>query len=171
MVADVLKEASLDAAQVEAVIATTGPGSFMGARVGVSFGAGFALPHDIPTKGITTLDALWLSAPEHAKGAVVIDARRDQVYGHLFDGTDQSPFLLDIEEARERLSRIEAGQEAMLMGSGVSVLWPERQPFGPLYPDMDLLLRHMQNLPEVPLRPFYLRPPDAAPRKPRKALA
>ncbi|MEM9233497.1 MAG: tRNA (adenosine(37)-N6)-threonylcarbamoyltransferase complex dimerization subunit type 1 TsaB, partial [Pseudomonadota bacterium] len=100
LVAEMLEEKGLTPADIGRVCATVGPGSFMGTRVGLSFASGFALPRSLPTLPVTTLEALWFSAPEDAMGAVLIDARREQVYGQIFTPLGGAPFLLDIEEAR-----------------------------------------------------------------------
>lgn len=164
-VSALLKEYGAGPSDVTDIIATVGPGSFMGTRVGLSFAMGFALPRALPTRPVTTLDALWLSAPEGASGAVLIDARRDQVYGQTFQaGVTGGPFLLDIDEARARTEEVAGG---VLIGSGVPLVWPDGEVVGPRTPDIEALLGHTAQIIPAPLRPLYLRPPDARPMKER----
>ena len=164
-VSALLNEYGAGPSDVTDIIATVGPGSFMGTRVGLSFAMGFALPRQLPTRPVTTLDALWLSAPEGASGAVLIDARRDQVYGQTFQaGVTGEAFLLDIEEARARTEEVSGG---VLIGSGVPLVWPEGTVTGPRTPDIEALLGHTAQIVPSPLRPLYLRPPDARPMKER----
>lgn len=159
-VADLLKAYGAMPSDVGRVCATTGPGSFMGTRVGLSYAAGFALPRDVPTYPITTLEALWLSAPEGASGAVLIDARRDQVYGQVFGPDGTAPFLLDLEEAKSRTAPV---KEGVLIGSGVPLMWPDAELSGPRTPDLQLVIDRTKTLSVGPLQPLYLRPPDAKP--------
>ena len=164
-VSALLKEYGAGPGDVTDVIATVGPGSFMGTRVGLSFAMGFALPRRLPTRPITTLDALWLSAPEGASGAVLIDARRDQVYGRIFGpGETGEPFILDIEDARVRTEDV---SDRVLIGSGATLVWPKGTVTGPRTPDIEALLGHTAQIVPAPLRPLYLRPPDARPMKER----
>lgn len=164
LVAEILEERSIHAEEIGDLVVTTGPGSFMGARVGISFAAGFALPRKLPTRPVTTLSALWLSAPLDAKGAVLIDARRGQVYGQIFGHTQGEPFLLDIDDARRAtVTLIE--ENGILMGSGASLVWPDHYVTGPQFPDVEVLVNAAPGLASGPLRPLYLRAPDATPMK------
>jgi tRNA threonylcarbamoyladenosine biosynthesis protein TsaB len=58
MVAEVLAEARLAASDLNAIAVTTGPGSFTGARLGVSFARGLALAVDIPAIGVSVFEAM-----------------------------------------------------------------------------------------------------------------
>ncbi|RFB05315.1 tRNA (adenosine(37)-N6)-threonylcarbamoyltransferase complex dimerization subunit type 1 TsaB [Parvularcula marina] len=162
MIEELLAEAGLTPADIGQVAVTVGPGSFMGVRVGLSFASGFALTRGLPTLPITTLEALWLSAPTGAKGAVLIDARRGQVYGQVFDGSSAQPFLLDIDAARAATAPVIEGG-GVLIGSGAEIVWPDQKPVAGPYPDLGLLLAAVPQLSPGPLHPLYLRPPDAAP--------
>lgn len=162
----VLDEAGLAPAAIARVGVTVGPGSFMGARVGISFAGGFALPRRVPTVPMTTLAALWRSAPGSARGAAVIDARRGEVYlqpfgpGHRAEG---EPALVDHDTARRRLAPLLGDY---LCGSGVAKLFPDRESEGPLHPTADALLEVATAGPPGPLAPLYLRAPDAKPPRP-----
>ena len=73
----VLEEADAAAADLDMIVAGTGPGTFTGLRIGLvaARALGFAL--GIPVRGVSTLDALL-----HAEGVDVacIDARRGEVF-------------------------------------------------------------------------------------------
>lgn len=58
MVAEVLAEAGLTATELNGIAVTTGPGSFTGARLGVSFARGLALSASIPAVGISVFEAM-----------------------------------------------------------------------------------------------------------------
>lgn len=169
MAKEVMAEAGVSASDLTGIIGIRGPGSFMGVRVGLSFAAGMALPYQIPTYPLTTLEALWLSAPEGAKGAALIDARRGQVYGQTFGlGGEESPFLLDIADARDRLGET---ANLTLIGSGTGIVAENRTSDGRVTPDLALVLAAFDQFAPGPLTPLYLRPPDAKPMAPRPPAA
>ena len=67
------------------------PGSFTGIRVGLAAAKGIALPCKLPTKGVSSFDALALTAlpkmpSECPQMCVFSDARRDEIYYALYDG-------------------------------------------------------------------------------------
>ena len=155
MVAEVLAEAGTSARDLARLCVTVGPGSFMGTRVGLSLAKGLTLPRDLPCVPMTTLHAIALSAP----GApVLIDARRSQAYvlppGP--GGKGGAPALVTHDEARTLALTgrpVGVGLDAMgLRGEDT-------------YPDAGLMAYHAQGAAPAPLRPFYLRAPDAKPPK------
>jgi tRNA threonylcarbamoyladenosine biosynthesis protein TsaB len=108
----VLSSAGLDAAGIDRLAIVTGPGSFTGLRIGLSFAKGLHAATGVP---LVTMDALRLLAlPWLSKGRVcaMIDARRGEVYAALFEqvaGTGEvretlSPRALSPETWREALS-------------------------------------------------------------------
>jgi tRNA threonylcarbamoyladenosine biosynthesis protein TsaB len=62
---------------ISALVVGTGPGSFMGTRVGLAVARGLALSLDIPMAGVSTLSALATAAEA---AYPVIDARRGEVF-------------------------------------------------------------------------------------------
>lgn len=51
-----LKKAGLTAADLDGIVVSIGPGSYTGVRIGVAVAKGLALPNNIPTVGVPTLD-------------------------------------------------------------------------------------------------------------------
>jgi len=96
---EVLEEAGKKPADVNAIAVSKGPGSYTGLRIGVSATKGFAYSLNIPVIGISTLQALALSAISHGKFNTIhkknpslilcpmIDARRMEVYTAMYDPT------------------------------------------------------------------------------------
>ena len=72
-----LRDASLEAEDVDALVVGTGPGSFTSTRIGLAVARGLAFALGVPVAGVSTLDALASGAP----GAYpVVDARRREVF-------------------------------------------------------------------------------------------
>jgi tRNA threonylcarbamoyladenosine biosynthesis protein TsaB len=66
------------------IVVGLGPGSFTGLRVGLALAKGLALGWGIPVVGASSL-AMRAAAAGPGKIAVVLDARRDQVFAGLYD--------------------------------------------------------------------------------------
>jgi len=77
MVAEVLDEAELTPADLGSIAVTTGPGSFTGARLGVSFARGLALALSIPTVGVSIFEAM--RADETAPAIVALPGKNGSV--------------------------------------------------------------------------------------------
>ncbi len=81
-----LRELSLDLQQVELFAVAAGPGSFTGLRVGLTAVKGWAEVYGRPIAAVSGLEAV--AAQVHATGpllAPVLDARRGQIYGGLYE--------------------------------------------------------------------------------------
>lgn len=86
MAEDLLRRCGYLPADVTAVAAAAGPGSFTGIRIGVAAAKGFAFGRDIPCYGVSTLLAMALGfGAWDGVVCAVMDARREQVYNALFD--------------------------------------------------------------------------------------
>ena len=80
MVAALFTDCDVRPDQVERVAVCTGPGSFTGLRVALSFAKGFALPRKLPVIGINALSVTYLMNPSKDDiGALVFqDVKRNQ---------------------------------------------------------------------------------------------
>ncbi|KGY11974.1 hypothetical protein NM22_11850 [Vibrio tubiashii] len=97
MVDEVLKEAGISLADLNALAFGRGPGSFTGVRIGIGIAQGLAFGADLPMIGVSTLEAMAQGAyRKHGSSyvATAIDARMSEVYWGRFtrqeDGTWQS---------------------------------------------------------------------------------
>ncbi len=160
----VMAEAGVSFDRLERIGVTVGPGSFTGLRVGIAFAKGLASALSLPAAGVGTLEAL----AAEAAGLVfaIVDARRGQVYLQGFeDGRAvMAPDALGAETAAARIAELAMGRDLTLVGSGAPLL-------AGFVPDARIILaegcdaRHVARLAAArdpaPLRPLYLRAPDA----------
>jgi tRNA threonylcarbamoyladenosine biosynthesis protein TsaB len=98
LVDNLLDRAAIERADVDAIAASMGPGSYTGLRIGVSTAKGLAMALNAALIGVPTLEALAASVcPFAAEGDVAcafLDARRDEVYAAAYQVVegDVAPF-------------------------------------------------------------------------------
>jgi len=79
------QEAGLEPSQVDLIAVSLGPGSFTGLRIGIASARTAAYVLEKPLLGVPSLDAIAANAPPEAEHvAVVLDARRGEVYACLY---------------------------------------------------------------------------------------
>jgi tRNA threonylcarbamoyladenosine biosynthesis protein TsaB len=164
MVQRVMADAGSAFDRLDRIGVTVGPGSFTGLRVGVAFAKGLAAALGAPAVGVGVLEALAAGQPGFVFAA--IDARRDQLYLQAFeDGRPlMAPDVLPVEVAAARLAELAMGRPATLVGSGAPLLAPTAPAARVLTPpgaDARQVARLAAARPVTPLRPLYLRAPDA----------
>jgi len=164
MAREVMADAGLAFDRLERIAVTVGPGSFTGLRVGIAFAKGLALALAAPAVGIGTLEAL----AAEARGLVfpAIDARRGQLYLQAFeDGRAlMAPDALTAEVAAARLAELSQGRPCTLVGSGGSLLAafaPGATVVAAEGADARQVARLAATRAPGPLKPLYLRAPDA----------
>jgi len=176
LIARVMERTHSTFTELDRIAVTTGPGSFTGLRVGIAAARGIALASAKPAVGITTLAAYaapFIAADDSLPVVAVIDARHEHVYLQVFGPggrTIVTPRLLPLREAL----RVAATGSPRLTGTAASMLaaaWPpgERAPRAVeqrAAPDIDWVARlgALARDTEAPVKPFYLRAPDAQPQ-------
>lgn len=101
----------VDLSSIDGFAVAAGPGSFTGLRIGIGAIKGMAYALDKPCVSVSTLEALAQNLSE-CDGIIcpVMDARCNQVYTALFDGTGDKitrlceDMALTIDELLEKLS-------------------------------------------------------------------
>jgi tRNA threonylcarbamoyl adenosine modification protein YeaZ len=161
-IAECLREAGIEARDLAAVVAGTGPGPYTGLRVGLVTAAALAQSLAVPSYGVCSLDAIGAAYPDESDLLVVTDARRREVYwaryraGDRVDGPHVSgPADIPLDGARA------------VAGAGVDLAaWPGLARRPKLHPDplnlVSLALDRIRaGAASEPLTPLYLRRPDA----------
>lgn len=83
---NVLKEAKINASDIDAIAVSKGPGSYTGLRIGVSAAKGLCFALNTPLISIPTLDALANQVkPDDGVIVSMLDARRMEVYSAIYD--------------------------------------------------------------------------------------
>jgi tRNA threonylcarbamoyl adenosine modification protein YeaZ len=158
---------------LDRIVATTGPGSFTGIRIGLATARAVGLALATPVVGVSTLAAF--AAPLLAEArpgliAAAIDARHGFLYLQLFEGTGRplvSPRLASVREAARAIGE----GPARAAGSGAPLLAAQAQAIGLsvelageiAFPDILWVARLglAAEPSQSPPRPLYLKAPDA----------
>ena len=121
---EVLKEASLSLADIDAIAVSKGPGSYTGLRIGVSAAKGLCFSLDIPLISVETLKSLASQEKSQKFDFIIplLDARRMEVYSKVFDNQ-----LHEIRETRAEVidensftAYFQGGGKILLLGSGAA---------------------------------------------------
>lgn len=177
MVAAVMREAALDFASLERIVVTTGPGTFTGLRIGLSFARGLGLARGIPVIGVDSLTAIAANCGAGEFPLLVAaDAGNGQCYAAQFEDLGKPvvpPHRVALAEAAAGLPRdawiIGTAAEAVIAASGRSDL--QRSRAGDLPVAANFARLTLIADPQGPPMPLYLRPPDAKPMTSARAEA
>jgi tRNA threonylcarbamoyladenosine biosynthesis protein TsaB len=174
-----LQDCGWDAASLEALAVSVGPGSFTGLRVGAATAKGLALALEIPVAPVPTLDALAATLPfADAPVCPLLDARKGEVYCSLYRWTGSAMerqwdyLALPPAEAAARLPA-----PVIVLGDGVAACRPHLARLGRDCHEADpvhalpspavvgalghAILAAGGGIPAERLAPLYLRPSEA----------
>lgn len=136
---EILRANDLNPEDLDAVAVSSGPGSYTGLRIGVSFAKGLCYGLQIPLIAVDSLEALFEVARENNQAGIVsvgewnkalltpmIDARRMEVYTRVFDPegkplTEVEAKIVDSDSFAELRQRVAAeGGEFVIFGDGAA---------------------------------------------------
>jgi tRNA threonylcarbamoyladenosine biosynthesis protein TsaB len=162
---------------VEAIAVGVGPGTYTGLRIGIATARALAQARDLGLIGVSTLAALARgigdAAPERERLAL-IDARRKEVFGALYDASGAviwEPFVAAPEELGKRLAEhkstpLTAGDGSLRFREELEAVNVEIMPGTD--PAHRIAARHLSAIaagvepgPPEKITPVYLRRPDA----------
>lgn len=160
MVKDALAKASIKVSDIDKIAVSSGPGSFTGLRVGLSFAKGLALPHSIPVVGISILEIWAISSDPAQNGSVLAcaDVRRNQVFWQIFTNgiAETPPHLTGIDAAITALN-----MQTECVGNGAHLLGAFEEQDSYVCPARLAWIGLDRNVNTHPAIPLYHRPPDA----------
>jgi tRNA threonylcarbamoyladenosine biosynthesis protein TsaB len=174
MIETAMRDARLAFAELDRITVTVGPGSFTGLRVGVAAARGLALVIGCPAVGVGTLAVHAESARAIAGDVAVLatlDARRGEIYGQRFTVGGEPAGAAEVAAPDFFAATLERGD--VLAGTGADIVAAAL----PAWSKVPII--HRQSAPDIvalgriglrspasgmPLRPLYLRPPDAKPQ-------
>jgi tRNA threonylcarbamoyl adenosine modification protein YeaZ len=173
----VMDYAGASFAALDRVAVTVGPGSFTGLRVGIAAARGIALAANKPAVGLSTLAAYaapLIDADDSLRVVSAIDARHDHVYLQIFGAGGRTLVAPRLASLRDALRRAAAAGAPRLAGNAAQMLakaWPagERPPSAVEQhdaPDIAWIARLGAAAQDIgmPVKPLYLRAPDARPQ-------
>lgn len=188
MVQSVLADSGAGFADLDLLAVTNGPGGFTGLRIGLAAARGMAFAAGLPCFGVSTLEAVaeGVSLSERDDGRVlaVIDSKRGDIYAQVFSGGPGLRPMGDAEavspenlagflSARNITQNSSGGRVvvagdateqavAALCDGGIDAV-PGAAPPAPDARTVAAIAaaRWSAGTPVEPLRPLYLRPPDA----------
>lgn len=179
MIEQVMAEAGLRYDDLGRIAVTLGPGTFTGVRVGVAAARGLLLATRAKAVGVDSLSVVAAAALEGLPAgadiiAVAADARRGQVYFALFDGEARPLGDPQALAAADAAGLLPVSGRVVLAGSAARAVADAAAArnrsidamLEGLQPDAAALARMAAGLkPQSgPLRPLYLRSPDARPQ-------
>ena len=175
-VAEVMSRADVGWGDLDAIAVGVGPGMFTGLRIGIATARGLARGTGLPLRPVSSLAALaaGIEAPLRLP---LIDARRGEVFGSLYEGEERvwPPVAIPPEELVRRLR--DDGFTPLAAGDG-SVRFREVLEKAGIQVEPDDSEAHVvralhvcrlgAGAPEAPpeaVLPDYLRDPDAKPQQ------
>ena len=172
---DVMERAGVGFGDLDAIAVGVGPGTFTGLRIGVATARALAKANGVGVRGVSSLAALAARIPAGVR-LPLIDAKRGEVYGALYDGDERvwPPFALGAEPLVDRLREsgftpLAAGDGSLrfrqeLEAAGVAVAPGESPVHVVSAAQVCSLAATAPDAAPEQVVPEYLRDPDALPR-------
>jgi tRNA threonylcarbamoyladenosine biosynthesis protein TsaB len=175
-VADAMARAGVGWGDLDAIAVGVGPGTFTGLRIGIATARALASASDLPLRRVSSLAALaaGIEAPLRLP---LIDARRGELFGALYEGGEQlwPPFVAPPGDVIERVRAdgfmpLAAGDgsvrfRGMLEEAGIPVAPDDSQAHVVRALHVCRLGAEAPDEPPEAVLPDYLRDPDAKPQQ------
>ena len=179
----VMEHANASFEALDRIAVTVGPGSFTGLRVGISAARGMALAAAKPAVGLSTLAAYaapFIAADDSIPVTVAVDARHEHVYLQVFGAGGRTLVAPRLAPLKEAVQRAAASGSPRLGGNAAHLLaaaWPAGEPPPAAVddrnaPDIGWVARlgAAAQATGAPVKPLYLRAPDAQPQNASHSL-
>lgn len=169
---ELLAEAGIGYADLDALAVDRGPGSFTSLRIGLGVVQGLALAHDLPVHPVSSL-AMIAAAGRDPEGPprvlAAMDARMGEVYAAVFDFENGRPRLAGQEVLCAPAELPDPGASAQGVGTAFSIHAPSLPPIivdalegtrcdvRPSAPKLLELARTVETVEATALAPVYLR--------------
>jgi tRNA threonylcarbamoyladenosine biosynthesis protein TsaB len=175
-VADVMSRAEVGWADLDAIAVGVGPGTFTGLRIGIATARALAGASGLPLRPVSSLAALSAGIDSPLR-LPLIDARRGEVFGALYDGDERvwAPFAIPPDELGGRLrdegfTPLAAGDGSVrfrevLEAAGVKVETEDSEAHVVRALHVCRLGAEAEDRPPETVLPDYLRDPDAKPQQ------
>lgn len=165
MVKGLMADAGIGFADIDRIAVTIGPGSFTGVRIGLAFARALGGARAVPVVGLTTLEALAVSAPQDGLVGAVLIAGGGWHLQLFRDGAALGPACFaETADARAMVGAARAAGESLrLVGPGAPAFAAHAADAAvlDLLPDPVALASAAADRP-APTEPpsaLYLRPP------------
>jgi len=177
MIAEVMEGGGVAFSTIDRIAVTVGPGGFTSVRIGISAARALALATGKPVVGTTSLAVIAHRAEDmlgeplgERQIMVAVDAGRGAYYVQTFAAgavETGEPLLLTAQEAARSVGRRGA---VVVVGTGAQAVAGLAKEAGgdaeARFPDLQPHAGNLAHLaprlaPITPVRPLYLRPPDA----------
>lgn len=122
-----LEITGLDSGQIDKIILTTGPGSFTGLRIGMTFAKGLCAVNRIELRGIDShIPVAWRLKNFHKAVLITQDARKGQLYASGYESREEGLNLfipLRAWEPGDLISHLPSCPVS-ICGTGIKILKP-----------------------------------------------
>ena len=163
---NLMSENQIKYSDLTGLLCLTGPGSFTGIRVGLSFLKGIAVARDLPLSGTDHFDVLIPTCPAEGRGLVILESGREEKFIGIVEHQKLLKTLnLEISEVFKKYPHPDfiISEEILTEQKG----WPKRIEDVPM--PVKLLLDQVQitqkDLTSAPLTPYYIREADVTSSK------
>ena len=178
MIQEVLRESGLTFSEIDRIAATNGPGTFTGTRISVAAARALSLATSKPVVSFSSLEVIACGAELRPHGVrnlvVAMNAGRGEAYAQIFDGDSRNatcdPMLISVMD----WAPLHLSGPSLVAGTAAEALTATMKKSGleaicgpvAVQPDISEALGTAAARVSLalPLKPLYLRPPDAKPQ-------